>query len=110
MVEEPCGNILLLGSEGIHRTLEVLLHDVLRAAQPLERRDPQSVGARGALFFPETLHDELEVRRLDPCRVFRAFDRAASTQRRLDLAGADLVQHAVDELWLGRTRTPVSAA
>ena len=58
-----------------HRALEMLLDDVLRTAETLERLGPQHVGARGALLVPEPLHDELEVRRLDP----RAPSSAPST-------------------------------
>ena len=41
MVEHPRGDVLLLGVELGHRPLEVLLDDVPRAAEPLERLEPQ---------------------------------------------------------------------
>ena len=52
------------------------------------------------LLVPEALHHELEIRRLDPRAVLRAFDRPEPAERRLDLAGADLVENALDELGL----------
>src|SRR5262245_22418989 len=52
------------------------------------------------LLVPETLHDELEVRSLDPRTVPPALDGSQAAQRGLDLPGADLVEDALDELGL----------
>ena len=75
VVEEPRGDVLLLGGELGHRALEMLLDDVLRAPEALERLEPKDVGAGRALLLPQPLHDELEVRRLDPRAVVAALDR-----------------------------------
>ena len=44
--------------------------------------EAEDVRARRALLLPEALHDELEVRRLDPRRVVRAFDRTRARPAR----------------------------
>ena len=80
-----------------HGALEVLLDDALRAAQPLERLDPQDVRARRPLVLPEPLHDDLEVRRLDPRAVLAALDDSEAAERRLDRARPDLVEDSLDE-------------
>ena len=48
------------------RPLEVIGHDLSRTAELLERRGPQRRRPRRTLDLPHALHDELEVRRLDP--------------------------------------------
>ena len=45
MVEESSCDVLLVGTEHRHRALEMLLDDLLRAAEPLERLEPQHVRA-----------------------------------------------------------------
>ncbi len=46
VVEEPRRDVLLLGRKRVHGALEVLLDDVLRAAEALERRHAEDVRAR----------------------------------------------------------------
>ena len=106
MAEEPAGDVLLLGRQLGQRTLQVLLDDVLCAAEPLEGLDPQHVGSRGSFLLPEPLEHELEVGRLDTAARGGALDRAQTAERRLDLPGADLVQDPLDELGLCRHRLP----
>ena len=68
VVEDPRGDVLLRRRQLGHRAFEVLLDDVLRATEALERLHA-TLGARRPLLVPEPLHDELEVRRLDPAPV-----------------------------------------
>ena len=102
VVEEPGGDVLLGRRQLGHGSLEVLLHDVLGAAEPIERLDPHSARPAGALLVPQALHHELEVRRLDAGAVCGALDRAEPAERRLDLACTDVVQHALDEIGVDR--------
>ena len=60
-------------------------------------RRPQGRRSRCVLLVPQALHDELEIRRLDPRSVLRALDRPEPAERRLDLAGTDLVEDALHE-------------
>ena len=66
MVEEPRDEIALARRRARERPLEVLLDDLLCAAELGERRGAQHVRAALALDLPEPLQHELEVRRLDP--------------------------------------------
>ena len=75
----------------------MLLDDVLRTAQPFDRLDAELRGARSVLLLPETLHDELEVRRLDPPTDVAALNAPEPAECRLDLTCADLVEHTVDQ-------------
>ncbi len=111
MVEEPRGNVLLLGGELRHRAFEVLLDDVLGTAERVERLGAQGSRTRRPLLVPEALHDELEVRRLDARAGVGGVDctkaperRARSGRRRPRRA------HAPRERARPNTVTPVSSA
>ena len=81
-----------------HRAFEMLLDDVLRAAETLERR-------RRAASLDPAARSSSQMRCMTSWRYgasirgadLDAFDRAEPAERRLDLAGADLVEHALDE-------------
>src|SRR6187402_1958672 len=75
----------------------MLLDDVLCTAEPVDRLYAELRGARSALLLPEALHDELEVRRLDPPTDVAALDAPEAAECRFDLTGADLVEHTLDE-------------
>ena len=62
------------------------------------------------LLLPEALHDELEIRRLDPPTDVAALDAPEAAERRLDLTGTDLVEHPLDERRSTETASPVSSA
>ena len=83
MVEEPRCDVLLAGGQLSHGAFEMLFDDLLGSAQAIERLDAKAIGAGGALFLPQTLHDELEIRRLD-----RAPSSPLSTEPRPPRAGS----------------------
>ena len=68
MVEEARDEISLALIQAFERSLEMLLDDSLGSAELGERRCAQDVRASRAFDLPETLQDELEVRRLDAAR------------------------------------------
>ena len=43
MIEEPRGDLALLGPERVDRALEMIRDDLRRAAELVERRNPQDV-------------------------------------------------------------------
>jgi hypothetical protein len=87
----------------------VLLDDVLGSPEPLEGLGAQCVRTRRRSSFPDALHDELEVGRLDALLRIRALDRSEPTESGLDLAGSHLVEHALDELRLDGDGDAVSS-
>ena len=106
VVEEACRDVLLLRRQLGERPLQVLLDDVLCAAEPLERLHAQRCRSREPLLVPQALHHELEVGRLDARAVVDTLDRSEPSERRLDLPGSDLVQDPVDECGLGDDGDP----
>ncbi len=111
VVEEPGGDVLLPGVSSASAPSRCSSTMCCAPPRRSSVSTPQRVGADRALLVPEALHDELEVRRLDPRAVLRALDRPEPSERRLDLPGADLVEHALDEVRLdGDGSSPVSSA
>src|SRR5205807_3857518 len=93
----PRGLVALRRRKRRHRTLQVLGDDPLGAAEARERREPKRGRAGRPRLLPEALHDELEVRRLDPARVTGARDRAAAVHAVVDPAALHLVEDGLDE-------------
>ena len=102
VVEEPRGEIAVACRRGPRAPLEMLLDDLLGAAELRERRGAQDVRAALALDLPEPLQHELQIRRLDAARPLAFLDEPAAGEVPLDPAGGDLVEHRLDELVLGR--------
>ena len=94
------GDVLLVGRQLGQRAVDVVADDLLGAAEPAQGPEPERARAGAPLLVPQPLHDELEVRRLDPDRAVAALDRPAPGLADLDLAGDDLLEHRVDELRL----------
>ena len=74
----------------------------MRAGPPrsLERAQSQDIGTFRPLDLPEPLHDELEVRRLDPRVSLRRSRTPASSLCLYERFRADPGQHGVDQIWL----------
>ena len=102
MIEEPRGEVTLFVVQSGERTLEVLLDDLLCAAELIQRRRPQRVRAALALDLPEALEHQLEIWRLDSSRTLAFVHEAPAGEALLDPAGGDLVEHRLDQLVLGR--------
>ena len=102
MVEEPRGEVALLVVQAGERALEMLLDDLLCAAELVQRRSTQHVRAPLALDLPEALEHQLEIRRLDSSRPLAIVHEAPAGDALLDPAGGDLVEHRLDQLVLGR--------
>ena len=76
----------------------MIRHDLTSPAEASSVCGSQRRRARGSLDLPETLHHELEVRRLDPaCAAVRLRDRPEPARPELDLTRTDAVQHVLDE-------------
>src|SRR5207247_8997031 len=90
VVEERPRDVLLVRREVAQRTLDVVLDDLLCAAEPLERRNTELVRPAAVLLVPEPPQHELQVRRLDSRVPVRALDRAATGLAEVALAGDDL--------------------
>ncbi len=101
VVEQPGRDRPLRRAERLDRPLEVIGHDLSRAAELLERRGPQRRRPRRTLDLPHALHDELEVRRLDAVGAAVSLGDSEAAGAELDPAGTDAVQHALDERVLG---------
>ena len=72
------------------------------AAELGERRSTQRRGVARPLDVPEPLHNQLEVRRLDPGRAAVRAVRAETAWAELDAADPYPVEHGGDELVLDR--------
>ena len=99
-----------LGGQLSHGAFEMLFDDLLSSAQTIERLDAKHIGAGGALFLPQPLHDELEIRRLDACAVFSALHRAEATESGLDLSGPTSSSTRSTSFGSMLTASPVSSA
>jgi hypothetical protein len=104
VVEDARSDVLLRSGQLSHRSLEVLLHDALSATEPRKRFGAQHARTPRVLLLPDSLHDELQVRRLDSSPEVGDLDHAEPPDRRLDLPGTDLVENPLDELRLDRHR------
>ena len=102
VVEEPRREVALVVVQTRERALEVLLDDLLGAAEPLQRRGAQRRRALFALDLPEPLEHQLEIGSLDAPRPLALVDEPAAGEALLDPARSDLVEHRLDELVLGR--------
>ena len=103
MVEQPGRDVLLARREARQSQLDVLAYDLLRAAEPGQRREAQ--GPRPVLSFgiPEAAHHELQIRRLDvPAVATGCRDNAPSGDAHVDLARRDLLENGIDERRLDR--------
>ena len=71
--------------------------DCLGAAESRERRQPQETRPDLALFLPDSLDDELEVRRLDPALVGLVPRRPTPGLTEVDFACGCLIEHGPDK-------------
>ena len=110
VVEDARGLVALGRPERAQRPLEVLGDDPLGAAESRERREAERRRACRPLLLPEALHDELEVRRLDPPVGPFARDRAAALAAHVDPAALHLVEDGLDERGLDRHRRAAELA
>ena len=101
MVEDARRNLPLVGRQRLDRPLEVIRDDLPRAAERVERLRAQRRRPGSPLDVPEPLHDELEIRRLDPARRPVLLDDAEPARPELDPARADAVEDPLDEHVLG---------
>lgn len=84
------GEPLVAGRQRAHRGLHVVAHDRRRAAQALQRREPQHPRPGLSLGLPEACHHELEVRWLN----LRSTHGRGSRRHRV-VAADELPQHLV---------------
>jgi len=115
VVEDVGSRVLLCGRERAERTIEVVLDDLLGAAQRSEGLLPKHRGPALALDLPQALKHELEVRRLHTAHLHGAFHCTSSGQRGLKASCRDLVEHVVHQSGLdlhraGRPRDRGKAA
>src|SRR5262245_26434760 len=104
MAEDIRCGVSLRRREGCQGSLEVALDDRLSPTEPAKGRQPQHPRAALALDLPDSLHHELEVRRLDALRGrwADALGRPPARERRLDPTRLDLGEHRVGERRLDR--------
>ena len=100
MVEHLGRGFPALRRQELERVVEVVAHDLLGAAERLECRHAEQPGARGPLGLPEPLHDEREVRRLDPPAGRASVHRAATGAAEIHLARSHLVENRFDKFGL----------
>ena len=108
VVEDARRLVPLVVGQRPERALEVLGDDPLRSAESRERREPEGARAGRPLLLPEALHDELEIRRLDPSLACGRDPAAAHAL--VDPTGLDLVEHGLDELGVDSHRLAAELA
>jgi hypothetical protein len=102
--EEVGGDPLLARRERAERLEQVVLDDLLGAAELLEPRDRQVAGRRRDRSSPEPLHYELEERRLDALGAGDSGIRVPSALSEREVARRCRVDHRLDECGLERVR------
>src|SRR6266508_2152456 len=80
--------------------VQMVADDLLGAAERGKCPQPQDVRAFVALHFPEPLHDERQVRRLDVLLRPAAVCDAASCEADIDLSARDLIEDGLHQLRL----------
>ena len=85
VVEEACGDLALVGRQRVDRAFE-MIGDDLPAPPSASSVATRNVPILAALDVPEALHDELEVRRLDPSRRTVLLDDPDTARAELDAA------------------------
>ncbi len=96
MVEHAGSDVLFRRAQRRHRMFEMVLDDLLSAAECCERREAEHVRLPFAFDLPQPLQHELQVRGLDP-RPVLLDRRAASDEPRVDPACRDLPEDRLDE-------------
>src|SRR6266508_93803 len=83
-----------------HRPLEMVLDDVLRPAELVQRRETERARAALGLDLPETGEHELEVGRLDAALVSASGRDSATRDAELDATRGHLIEDRILELEL----------
>jgi hypothetical protein len=94
----------LVRRQRLERPLEMLSHDRVGPAQPLQRLAPERARAGLLLDIPESLQHELKERRLHPPGLVTSSHHASSTESVLDPSRRDLIEHRLDQLRLRAVR------
>ena len=102
--EEVGGNALLARRERAERLEQVVLDDLLGAAELLEPRERQVAGPRRDRRPPEPFHHELEERRLDALGAWDSGVHVPSALSEREVARRGRVDHRLDERRLERVR------